>query len=83
MVPGLLDQLLGPMEVQLRKSGHNELGLGVLRVGKGPVGDGGYGFWGVYEAMGDVPAVREGRSGWRGGIDINNQPSKSHCSLER
>ena len=47
MVLGLLDQLLVPIKVWLRKSGHNELGLGVLRVGKGPVGDGGYGFRGV------------------------------------
>ena len=61
MVPGLLDQLLGPMEVWLQKSGHNEFGLGVLRVGKGPVGDGGHGFQGVCETVGNVFTTGQGR----------------------
>ena len=58
----LLEQLLGPMEVQLRKSGHNEFGLGVLRVGEGPVGDGGHGFQGVCETVGNVFTMGQSRS---------------------
>mgnify|MGYP006360683087 FL=1 len=57
----LLKQLLGPMEVQLQKSGHNEFGLGVLRVGEGPVGDGRHGFWGVCETVGNVFTMGQSR----------------------